>query len=166
MLLWCALVMSSILPTRSVVETPWVLLHSLQRHRVADCRHQATLVLGLSAQKINSPVPARLFHLVIRVFPIDGQGYIIWSNSENPDTHQQASNWRVSSVTIGTCRTSVHAEVSIVLVQCLQGGHVGGPLHNLIYPFNGTHHLVSLLLGEDWRTLVLCNLTLTTRHNT
>lgn len=63
-----------------------------------------------------------------------------------------------------TCRTSVHAEVSVVLVQGLQRGHVGRPFHNLIHPFNGTHHLVSLLLGEDWRTLVLCNLTLTTKH--
>lgn len=31
MLLWWALVISSILPTRSVVETPCVLLHSLRR---------------------------------------------------------------------------------------------------------------------------------------
>lgn len=61
-------------------------------------------------------------------------------------------------------RTSVHAEVRIVLVQCLQGGHVGRPFHDLVHPFNGANHLVPLFLGEDWRTLVLCNLTLTTKR--
>lgn len=58
----------------------------------------------------------------------------------------------------------MHTEVTIVLVQGPQGGDVRRPFHDLIHPFYGTHHLVSLFLSEDWRTLVLCNLTLTTKH--
>lgn len=49
MLLWCALVISNILPTRSVVETPWVLLHSLRRRKVPDTGCPASLLFLFSA---------------------------------------------------------------------------------------------------------------------
>jgi len=52
----------------------------------------------------------------------------------------------------------MHAEVTVVLVQGLQRGDVGCPLHDLIHPLDGPHHLVALGLGEDRRALVLGNL--------
>lgn len=58
----------------------------------------------------------------------------------------------------------MHTEVTIVLVEGPEGGDVGRPFHDLIHPFYGPHHLVSFFLSEDWRTLVLCNLTFRTRH--
>lgn len=80
-----------------------------------------------------------------------------WDSTRTKLARDFCESWR-------SLRTSVHAEVRIVLVQCLQGGHVGRPFHDLVHPFNGANHLVPLLLGEDRRTLVLCNLTLTTKH--
>lgn len=58
--------------------------------------------------------------------------------------------------------TSVHTEVTVVFVQSLQGGDVRRAFHDLVHPFYGTHHLVPLFLSEDWRTLVLRDLTLKT----
>lgn len=51
--------------------------------------------------------------------------------------------------------TSVHAKIAAVLVKCLKRGDIRGPFHDLIHPFYGSHHFVSLLLGENGRTLVL-----------
>lgn len=58
----------------------------------------------------------------------------------------------------------MHTEVTVVLVQGPEGGDVRCPLHNLVHPFNGPHHLVPFFLSEDWRTLVLSDLTLTTKQ--
>lgn len=54
--------------------------------------------------------------------------------------------------------TSVHTEVTVVLVQSLQRGDVRGSFNYLIHPLDGPHHLVAFFLSEDWRTLVLGNL--------
>ena len=53
------------------------------------------------------------------------------------------------------CGTSVHAEVAGVLVQGVQGGDVGRPLHHLVHPLDGAHHLVALVLREHRGALVL-----------
>jgi len=79
MLLWWALVMRSMRPTRSVVDTPWVLLHSLQT---------STLVrTGLNVHNTNSsikascvtglPVPTRPFYFFICVFSIHSKSDVI-----------------------------------------------------------------------------------------
>lgn len=52
----------------------------------------------------------------------------------------------------------MHAKVTVILVQCLQGGDIRGPFYDLIHPLDGPHHLVAFFLSEDWRTLVLGNL--------
>lgn len=57
----------------------------------------------------------------------------------------------------------MHTEVTVVLVECPEGGDVRRSFHHLVHPFDGPHHLVSFFLSEDWRTLVLCNLTLKTK---
>lgn len=51
--------------------------------------------------------------------------------------------------------TSMYTEVAVVLVQSLQSGNIGGTLHYVIHPFDGTHHLVPLSLCEDRWALVL-----------
>lgn len=58
----------------------------------------------------------------------------------------------------------MHAEVTVVLIEGPQRGDVRRPFHHLVHPLYGPHHLVSLFLREDRRTLVLRNLTLETRH--
>lgn len=58
----------------------------------------------------------------------------------------------------GNGLTSVHTEVTVVLVQSLQRGDVRGSFYHLIHPLDGPHHLVAFLLGEDRRTLVLGDL--------
>ena len=57
-----------------------------------------------------------------------------------------------------TFLTSVYTEVTVVLVQGLQGGDVGCPLHYLIHPFDGTDHLIAFRLGKHWRPFMLGNL--------
>ena len=54
----------------------------------------------------------------------------------------------------------MHTEVAVVLVEGLESGDIRSSFHDFIHPFDGPHHLVSLCLSEDWRTLVLCNFTL------
>lgn len=58
----------------------------------------------------------------------------------------------------------MHAEVTVVLVEGPERGDVRRSFHDLVHPLYGPHHFVSLFLREDRRTLVLCNLTLETRH--
>lgn len=72
MLLWWALVISSILPTRSVVDTPCVLLHSLRRDRALPLSQG---VLGGSL--FCSPVSPRRLHLFVGVFAVHRERYII-----------------------------------------------------------------------------------------
>lgn len=60
--------------------------------------------------------------------------------------------------------TSVDAEVTVILVEGPERGDVRRPFHHFVHPLYGPHHLVSLFLREDWRTLVLRNLTWETRH--
>lgn len=55
--------------------------------------------------------------------------------------------------------TSVHTEVTGVLVEGLQGGDIRRSLHYLIHPLDGSHHLVPLSLSEDRWALVLWDLT-------
>lgn len=62
--------------------------------------------------------------------------------------------------------TSVHAEVTVVLVEGPEGGDVRRSFHDLIHPLYGPDHLVSLRLSEDRRALVLRNLTLKRRADT
>lgn len=50
------------------------------------------------------------------------------------------------------------AEVTVVLVQSLQGGDIRCSFYYLIHPLDCSHHLVAFFLSEDWRTLVLGNL--------
>lgn len=54
--------------------------------------------------------------------------------------------------------TSVHAEVTVVFVQGLQSGDIRGSFNNLIHPLDGTHHLVTFFLSEDWRAFMFGNL--------
>lgn len=81
MLLWWALVISSILPTRSVVETPCVRLHSLGRQQQALQPHTdppPPPPLGRAQQdSLRSPVPARLLHLLVGVFAVHRERDII-----------------------------------------------------------------------------------------
>lgn len=52
----------------------------------------------------------------------------------------------------------MHTEVTVVLVQSLQGGDVRCSFYYLIHPLDGPYHLVALFLSEDRRTLVLGDL--------
>lgn len=52
----------------------------------------------------------------------------------------------------------MNTEVTVIFVQSLQGGDVWCSFHYLIHPLDCTHHLVALLLSEDWRSLVLGDL--------
>lgn len=54
--------------------------------------------------------------------------------------------------------TSMHTEVTVVLVQRLQGGDVRCSFYYLIHPLDGPYHLVAFFLSEDRRTLVFGNL--------
>lgn len=54
--------------------------------------------------------------------------------------------------------TPMHTEVTAVLVQGFQRGDVRSSRSNLIYPLDGLHHFVPLLLCKDGGTLVLGNL--------
>lgn len=80
MLLWWALVISSILPTRSVVDTPCVRLHSLGRQQQALQPHTDVpppLLGGAQQDSLRSPVPARLLHLLVGVFAVHRERDII-----------------------------------------------------------------------------------------
>lgn len=56
------------------------------------------------------------------------------------------------------------AEVTVILVEGPERGDVRRPFHHFVHPLYGPHHLVSLFLREDRRTLVLRNLTWESRH--
>ncbi|TNN72681.1 hypothetical protein EYF80_017130 [Liparis tanakae] len=61
-------------------------------------------------------------------------------------------------------QNKLNGEVTVVLVEGLEGGDVRRSFHDLIHPFYGPHHLVSFCLSEDWWTFVLRNLTLKTKQ--
>lgn len=69
MLLWCALVINSIRPTRSVVETPWVLLHSLQRHGCTEKLSQIRLPSPPGCRIITGRVQINLTCIVLTSSP-------------------------------------------------------------------------------------------------
>lgn len=79
----------------------------------------------------------------------------------NHDISPSSSSSSCVSLTAMTCDfpfnqlTSVHAKVTVVLVQSLQGGDVRRPLYYLIHPLDGSYHLVAFLLSEDRGALVL-----------
>lgn len=98
MLLWCALVMSSILPTRSVVETPCVLLHSLWGHRVADCR----LVLWLSALVSNKQTHLYRPDFFTSSYVSFPSTVSVMSSAGTVKTWDSTSNWRARSVSHDT----------------------------------------------------------------
>lgn len=52
----------------------------------------------------------------------------------------------------------MHTEVTVVLVQGLQGGDVRRSFHYLVHPLDGTHHFVTLFLSEDRRSFMSGNL--------
>lgn len=53
---------------------------------------------------------------------------------------------------------AMNAEVTVVLVQCLQCGDVGSSRYHFIHPLDGLYHLVPLLLGKHRGPLMLGNL--------
>ena len=126
----------------------------------------------------DSPVPPRLLHLFVCVFPIHCECYIIWNDSTHDTLLASATNRIQNQWSDQPCSwllicywymwryTSVHAEVTVVLVEGPEGGDVRGSFHNLIHPLYGPDHLVSLRLSEDGRALVLRNLTLKRRADT
>lgn len=59
----------------------------------------------------------------------------------------------------------MHAEVTVILVEGPERGDVSRPFHHFVHPLYSPHHLVSLFLREDRRTLVLRNLTWETIHS-
>ena len=52
----------------------------------------------------------------------------------------------------------MHAEVTVVFVQSLQGGDIRCSFYYLIHPFDSSHHLITFFLSENRRALVLGNL--------
>lgn len=52
----------------------------------------------------------------------------------------------------------MHAEITVVFVQRLQGGDIRRSFYYLIHPFDSSHHLVAFCLSEDRGALVLGNL--------
>lgn len=90
MLLWWALVISSMRPTRSVVDTPWVLLHSLKKIDFKWELYQ-TLAAWAAEVRMGLPVPARLLHFFICVFPIHSKSDVIWGDTTTADSdHNKA----------------------------------------------------------------------------
>lgn len=89
------------------------------------------------------------------------------------EKHRQLSTWaEMSQGRRGLNRrprgrlTSMHAEVTVVLVQGLQGGDVRGSFDYLIHPLDGTHHFITFFLSEDRRTFMLGNLSCKRRRTT
>lgn len=186
MLLWCALVISSIRPTRSVVETPWVLLHSLKQHRTQsddwwNARTQRpiptdVIITGGPTCTVltSSPLHTYPYHPLLVLYHLKRQhprhtnqlNPITSINTRDPDPCPASFLWLSISLCLNkdmmivSSSTSVHTEVTVVLVEGLEGGDVRRSLRDLIHPFYGPHHLVSFFLSEDGRTLVLCDLTL------
>lgn len=164
MLLWCALVISSILPTKSVVDTPWVLLHSLQLHIASCLLVSITFCLPvlwqLTCSALTSSLPRMyLSHPQLKLCHLQ--------RAELPSSLTYPVWFRIG-VHLWACvdSTSMHAEITVVFVKCLKSGDIRSPFHNFIHPFYGSYHFVSLLLGEDRWTLVLWNLTLKTTTTT
>jgi len=52
----------------------------------------------------------------------------------------------------------MHTEITVVLVEHIQCGHIRSTEHHLIHPFDALDHLDALLLGEDRWSLVLGDL--------
>ncbi len=52
----------------------------------------------------------------------------------------------------------MNTEIATIFVQSLKRSNVWSSFHDLIHPLDCSHHLISLSLGEHWRTFVLRDL--------
>lgn len=134
--------------------------------RLGHEEHSSHQVRGRDALRaLAFAVTALALHLFISVFPVYRQGDVIWK-TQTAITSVQAGASRAETTqdSVGikpaTLRqlTSVHTEVTVVLVQGLQGGDVRRPFHYLIHPLDGAHHFVTLFLSEDRRSFMFGNL--------
>lgn len=156
MLLWCALVIRSIRPTRSVVETPCVRLHSLQQSSVT-CKlmkhtEKPTLTFFWQEKKLTYSVLTSLPPHMYLFHP-----QLVLYHLEQNDTVRTIALSHIAEQRVFS--TSMNTEVAAVLIKRPEGRDVRGSFHHLVHPLYGPYHLVPFFLSEDWRTLVLWNLT-------
>lgn len=66
----------------------------------------------------------------------------------------QRNFWIFNIFYIPRTLTTMHTEITVILIENLECGDVGRTENHLVHPFDALDHLYALLLGEDRRALV------------